>query len=306
VSSLKVEWPILGQPEPLVNISSIWATSPIIDRLRRISLSVVRSIAYFISRISDHRSPVTDPIGRKIRSGFRGTVPRTAEEMATHFRSSHLGHLNRQAIDEYRALHVGKPDRKAAYRLSAVMEHSHHAPKNNSYTISIPMQVRAVIVRRMQIIKGDLSAQVIQLWCVLIRYSLYNALTPLYQPVPRSSKPSSWAQSFCNCLMKPRAFSLGEVFYSCECLVQPCKGTNDLTPCSALFFGAISAMAEIPALFAQRPIILRHHKAAMYYPFIEAFAHTVVDIPITFIIQAVFCVILYFMVGLQKSASQFL
>jgi ATP-binding cassette subfamily G (WHITE) protein 2 (SNQ2) len=65
-------------------------------------------------------------------------------------------------------------------------------------------------------------------------------------------------------------------------------------------------MAEIPALFAQRPIILRHHKAAMYYPFIEAFAHTVVDIPITFIIQAVFCVILYFMVGLQKSASQFL
>ena len=65
-------------------------------------------------------------------------------------------------------------------------------------------------------------------------------------------------------------------------------------------------MAEIPALFAQRPIVLRHHKAAMYYPFIEALAHTVVDIPITFVIQAVFCVILYFLVGLQRTASQFL
>ncbi|KAG2062951.1 hypothetical protein BDR04DRAFT_1164429 [Suillus decipiens] len=48
----------------------------------------------------------------------------------------------------------------------------------------------------------------------------------------------------------------------------------------ALFFGALSAMAEIPALYAQRPIDLCHHKAAMYYPFIESLAHTVVDIPI--------------------------
>jgi ATP-binding cassette subfamily G (WHITE) protein 2 (SNQ2) len=218
---------------------------------------------------ADFLVSVTDPIGRKIRSGFRGTVPRTAEEMATHFRSSHLGHLNRQAIDEYRALHVGKPDRKAAYRLSAVMEHSHHAPKNNSYTISIPMQVRAVIVRRMQIIKGDLSAQVIQL-CAQIFQAIIMGAVFLQLPDETSG-----------------FFSRGGVLFF------------------ALFFGAISAMAEIPALFAQRPIILRHHKAAMYYPFIEAFAHTVVDIPITFIIQAVFCVILYFMVGLQRSASQF-
>lgn len=212
---------------------------------------------------------VTDPIGRKIRSGFEGTVPRTAEEMAAHFRASQLGHLNRQAIDEYRALHVDQPDRKAAYRLSAVMEHSHHAPKNNSYIISIPMQVRAVMVRRMQIIKGDLSAQVVQL-CAQIFQAIIMGAVFLQLPDATSG-----------------FFSRGGVLFF------------------ALFFGALSAMAEIPALFAQRPIILRHHKAAMYYPFIEAFAHTVVDIPITFIIQAVFDLILYFMVGLQKSASQF-
>jgi ATP-binding cassette subfamily G (WHITE) protein 2 (SNQ2) len=81
---------------------------------------------------------------------------------------------------------------------------------------------------------------------------------------------------------------------------------DNLTPCSALFFGALSAMAEIPALFAQRPIVSRHHKAAMYYPFIEAFAHTAVDIPVTFITQSIFCIVIYFMAGLQKTASQFL
>ncbi|KAG1859895.1 ABC-2 type transporter-domain-containing protein [Suillus tomentosus] len=212
---------------------------------------------------------VTDPIGRKIRSGFIGTVPRTAEEMAAHFRASELGHINRQATDEYRALHVGKSDRIAAYRQSAVMEHSHHAPKNSSYTISIPMQVRAVMIRRMQIIKGDLSAQVVQL-CAQIFQAIIIGSVFLKLPDATSG-----------------FFSRGGVLFF------------------ALFFGALSAMAEIPSLFAQRPIILRHHKAAMYYPFIEAFAHTVVDIPITFIIQAVFCVILYFMVGLQRTASQF-
>lgn len=83
--------------------------------------------------------------------------------MATHFKASQLGYLNRQAIEGYRALHVGIPDRKASYRQSALMEHSRHTPKKNSYTISIPMQVRAVMVRRMQIIKGDFTAQAVQL-----------------------------------------------------------------------------------------------------------------------------------------------
>ncbi|KAG2073832.1 hypothetical protein BDR04DRAFT_1178890 [Suillus decipiens] len=211
---------------------------------------------------------VTDPAGRKIRSGFEGRVPRTAQEMAAHFRASQLGHLNRQAIEDYRALHVSE-DRKAAYQLSAAMEHSRHAPKNNSYTISIPMQIRAVMVRRMQIIKGDLSAQVIQL-CAQIFQAIIMGTVYLRLPDATSA-----------------FFSRGGVLFF------------------ALFYGVISATAEIPALFSQRPIILRHHKSAMYYPFIEAFAHTMVDIPITFISQVLFCIILYFMVDLQRTASQF-
>jgi ATP-binding cassette subfamily G (WHITE) protein 2 (SNQ2) len=42
-------------------------------------------------------------------------------------------------------------------------------------------------------------------------------------------------------------------------------------------------MAEIPTLFGQRPIVERHQKSAMYHPFIEAVALTLVDIPITFV-----------------------
>lgn len=72
-----------------------------------------------------------------------------------------------------------------------------------------------------------------------------------------------------------------------------------------ILFGAITAMAEIPALYSQRPIVNRHHKAAMYHPFIEALALTLVDVPLTLITQIIFAVIVYFLVGLQRTAQQF-
>lgn len=65
-------------------------------------------------------------------------------------------------------------------------------------------------------------------------------------------------------------------------------------------------MSEIPSLYSQREIVLRHEKAALYHPFVEALAHTLVDVPITLVIMIVFSVLLYFMIGLQRSAEQFL
>jgi ATP-binding cassette subfamily G (WHITE) protein 2 (SNQ2) len=48
-----------------------------------------------------------------------------------------------------------------------------------------------------------------------------------------------------------------------------------LPAASSILFGALSSMAEIPALFGQRPIVDRHHKNAMYHPFVEAISLTV-------------------------------
>jgi len=65
-------------------------------------------------------------------------------------------------------------------------------------------------------------------------------------------------------------------------------------------------MAEIPALFAQRRIVNRHQKAALYHPFVEAMALTLVDIPITLATSITWSILVYFMVDLQSSAEQFL
>ena len=74
----------------------------------------------------------------------------------------------------------------------------------------------------------------------------------------------------------------------------------------ALLFAALSTMSEIPALFAQRPIVHRQSRAAMYHPFVEGLALTLVDVPISFVTQVVFGILIYFLVGLQQSAGQFL
>jgi len=66
------------------------------------------------------------------------------------------------------------------------------------------------------------------------------------------------------------------------------------------------AMAEIPALFYQRPIVLRHQQWGLYHPFIEAVALTIIDLPVTFLSNLVFGGLIYALVGLQKSAGQFL
>ena len=104
----------------------------------------------------------TDPRGRKIRPGFQGIIPRTADETAAHFRASAYGQLNRSSMDSYTNNYVNKPELKSAYDASATREHAQHALNTQSYTLSIPMQVRAVMGRRWQILKGDWATQAVQ------------------------------------------------------------------------------------------------------------------------------------------------
>lgn len=97
-----------------------------------------------------------------------------------------------------------------------------------------------------------------------------------------------------------------EVYFSCVsslCLLRVCL-LNKVS--SSILFAALTTMAEIPALFSQRPIVLRQSRAAMYHPFVESLALTLVDVPISFVTITFFAVILYFLVGLTQEPSNFL
>ncbi|KAK0192729.1 pleiotropic drug resistance ABC transporter [Armillaria mellea] len=211
---------------------------------------------------------VTDPNGRILNPDVPNR-PRTAAEFAEAFYKSYLGRQNREDIALYKEVYVGLPDRAHYYRESARAEHSKNTRPSSPYMISIPMQIRAVMQRRTQILWGNKQATIMN----LISFVLQGVIVgTVFVNAPESTS-AFFSRS-------------GVLFF-------------------ALLFSALASMAEIPALFSQRPIVARHQKAALYHPFIEAVALTLVDIPITFLTTTVFGILIYFIVGLQRSAGQF-
>ncbi|PIL29236.1 ATP-binding cassette transporter [Ganoderma sinense ZZ0214-1] len=218
---------------------------------------------------ADFLVAVTDPNGRIVRQGYEQRVPRTAAEFADYFRKSEYAQLNASDVDAYRAEFVGKPERIAHYKSSVKLERARHTRSASPYIVSIPMQARALMLRRVQIIRGGIAAQVIQLASFVLQAIIIGTVF---------LRLNNTTATF---------FSKGGVLFF------------------ALLFAALSTMAEIPALFAQRPIVHRQSRAAMYHPFVEGLALTLVDVPITLVTQIVFALILYFLVGLRQEADRF-
>lgn len=106
---------------------------------------------------------MTDPNARITREGFESRAPRTAAEFAEYFNRSEFAQLNRADIAAYQRDAVGNEQRMSTYRSSVKAEHATTAHPKSPFIISIPMQVRALMVRRFQILKGGISVQVMQL-----------------------------------------------------------------------------------------------------------------------------------------------
>ncbi|KAH7099818.1 pleiotropic drug resistance ABC transporter [Auriculariales sp. MPI-PUGE-AT-0066] len=211
---------------------------------------------------------VTDPLSRIQRSDAL-TAPRASDEFARAFLESEIGKRNRVELDEYERDHVGKTEIAQAYKESAHEEHAKTARNKSPYMISVPMQVRAVMKRRVQIIRGQMLFTVLNTVSFIIQGIIMG--TVFWQSAENTGA----------------YFSRGGILFF------------------SLLFAALTAMAEIPALYAQRPIVHRQMRAAMYHPFIEAAAMTLVDIPLTFITIVFFTIIVYFFVGLQRTAEQY-
>ncbi|KAH8987621.1 ABC-2 type transporter-domain-containing protein [Lactarius akahatsu] len=218
---------------------------------------------------SDFLVAVTNPLARTVREDFKGPVPQTAAEFASAFSESEASVANHMDMDAYFKEFVGHPERALAYKQSATAEHATTQRKESPYMISVPMQVRAVMLRRLQILRGHIATQLI-IFITYILQALVNGSIFL-----RLKDETS------------QYFSRAGILFF------------------AILWAALSSIAEIPTLFAQRPIVVKHARAAMYHPFIEAAALTIVDVPITFFTIMMFSLILYFMAGLQASASQF-
>ncbi|KAF8588872.1 pleiotropic drug resistance ABC transporter [Ramaria rubella] len=211
---------------------------------------------------------VTHGPSRTPRRGFESRVPKTPAEFAKYFANSALGRKNHQEVNSQ--LYDTSFDEKVlSYKASARAERAKHMPPGSPYTISLAMQARILMRRRVQIIRGDLTTQGIMLFNFIAQGLIMGSV---FFKMPDATSAY---------------FSRGGTLFF------------------AVLFGALSSMAEIPALYTQRPIVQRHHRAALYHPFIDSLALTLVDIPITAVTMVVFGILLYFMTDLQRHASNF-
>jgi ATP-binding cassette, subfamily G (WHITE), member 2, PDR len=217
----------------------------------------------------DFLTSVTNPSERKVRQGFEGKLPRTADDFEKHWKeSSHYKALKQEISDHEEEFPMGGKTLETFQESRKGMQANHVRPES-PYTISIPMQVRYCTQRAYQRLWNDKTSTVTtvigQIIMALIIGSIFYGT--------RSNTASFFQKG-------------GVLFF-------------------AVLLNALIAISEINTLYAQRPIVEKQASYAFYHPFTEAMAGIVADIPVKFAIATCFNIILYFLAGVRREPSQF-
>ncbi|KAI5778138.1 ABC-2 type transporter-domain-containing protein [Geopyxis carbonaria] len=143
------------------------------------------------------------------------------------------------------------------------------ATKQKNYTIPFHKQVFACTVRQLKVMRGD--------------------------PMSLGGK---WIG------ISIQSIIVGSLFYNLAPTaigVFPRGGILFFT----LLFNALLALAELTSAFSSRPILLKHKSFSFYRPSAYALAQVLADLPLCAVQVILWAIIIYFMTGLRRTASQF-
>lgn len=217
----------------------------------------------------DFLTSMTSPQERIVRKGFEGRVPRTPDEFAAIWKNSpQRAELLRQ-IDEYHEKFPFGGEAQEAFEASRKAQKSKRQRVESPYTLDYNQQVKLCLWRGFKRLRADPSL--------------------------------TFSQLFGNSIF---ALIIGSVFYNLQ------SDTNSFYQRGALLFFAIlmnafGSMLEILTLYAQRPIVEKHSRYALYHPSAEAYASMLTDIPYKVLNCIVFNSALYFLSNLRREAGAF-
>ncbi|KAF2804614.1 ABC multidrug transporter-like protein [Mytilinidion resinicola] len=143
------------------------------------------------------------------------------------------------------------------------------ATKKKNYTLSFQAQIMACTRRQFLVMTGDRQSLIGKWGGILFQALIVGSL---FYNLPKTVAG---------------AFTRGGVMFF------------------MLLFNALLALAELTAAFQSRPILLKHKSFSFYRPAAFAIAQTVVDVPLVLVQVLIFDIVVYFMAGLQRTASQF-
>jgi ABC-type multidrug transport system permease subunit len=217
----------------------------------------------------DFLTSMTSPLERIIRPGFEGKAPRSPEEFSAAWKKSAQYQALQAEIEEYNREHpIGGSD-AVAFRESKRAQQAKSQRLKSPFTLSYMQQVQLCLWRGWKRLVNDPSLTL-------------SAL-------------------FGNSLM---ALIVSSIFYN----LQP--NTASFFQRGALLFfacllNAFASALEILTLFAQRPIVEKHDRYALYHPSAEAVASMLCDMPYKVLNAITFNTLLYFMTNLRREPGPF-
>lgn len=219
---------------------------------------------------ADYITGCTDKYERIFQDGRdESNVPSTPEALEAAYRASRF---YTQAIQEREAFNqIATADAKATHDFrQAVVDAKHRGVRTKSqYTVSYFAQVQALWLRQMQMILGD-KFDIFMSYVTAIVVALLSG--GIFFNLPTTS---------------------AGVFTRGGCLF------------ILLLFNSLSAFAELPTQMMGRPILARQTSFAFYRPSALTLAQLLADLPFGVPRATLFVIILYFMAGLDRSASAF-
>lgn len=218
---------------------------------------------------ADFLTSMTSPDERIVREGFENRVPRTPDEFALAWKDSPERAQLLRDIDQFDQEHPLGGEGLAKFKESRRLQQAKGQRVSSPYTLSYYQQVRLCLWRGFRRLAADPSLTFVQL--------------------------------FANTIM---ALVISSIFFNLD------KTTNSFYARGALLFFAIlmnafSSALEILTLYAQRPIVEKHQRYALYHPSAEAFASMLTDMPYKILNSIVFNLTLYFMTNLRREAGAF-
>ncbi|TVY80888.1 ZEB2-regulated ABC transporter [Lachnellula suecica] len=220
---------------------------------------------------ADYLTSITSPAERRIREGFENQTPRSPDEFAAAWRRSSEAKHILEDISDFGASHPLQKVQRKQNQNDRSLDAIRKKMKlySSTYLIAISQQTTICLQR------GFLR--------------LRNNYVPGVSAI------------FANAIL---AIIVGTVFYDLP------NTTDSMDQRAVLIFFSLMICAFSPAfevltMWAQRPIVEKHNRYALYHPFTEGLAAIICDLPAKVCTSIMFHVTLYFMTNLRRSASAF-
>ncbi|KAL2824234.1 ABC-2 type transporter-domain-containing protein [Aspergillus cavernicola] len=218
---------------------------------------------------ADFLTSMTSHLERVVQPGYESSVPRTPDEFAARWKASTERAQLIQSIQAYNTKFALEGEYLDKFKQSRRGQQAKVQRVASPYTLSYMQQVNLCLWRGYKRLQGDPS--------ITISSLVGNSIMALV---------------------------ISSIFFNLK------ADTNSFFQRGALLFFAVLMNAfgsglEMLTLYAQRGIIEKHARYALYHPSAEAFASMLMDLPYKTLNAVTYNLVLYFMTNLRREPGPF-